>query len=67
MVKDKQAVIIEESIRRLMEESLETLDGEEIELGMECPIQRIVGPEQMKRLAALNIAMSRIIKSVGSN
>lgn len=67
MVRDKQTEVMEESIRRLMEQSAEMIDDGEVELRTNCPIQMFVDPEQIKRLAALNIAMARIIESVSWN
>lgn len=60
---DKHAMIVNESVRRMIDQCLEC---EEFKVEVD-PIQRLVDPEQMKRLAALNNVMGRIIMSVEWN
>lgn len=67
MVKDLPTIIVTESIRRLVKQAREEIDSGEIEYEVIDPVQRFVDPEDMRDLAALNVAMSRIIKSVDLN
>lgn len=62
MVKDKQSRIINESIRRLINSIMD--EGVEVETVSASPIPEYIDLEEMKRIAALNIAMMRIIRSV---
>ena len=61
---DIRAVIVNESIRRMIDECMECpgLIVDEVD-----PVQKLVDPEQMKRLAALNNVMGRIIRSAQWN
>jgi len=67
MVIDIPAEIVNESVRRLMVEYMEHVEENDEVLPIYDPFQKLVDPEQMKKLAALNNAMSRIIRSVQLN
>lgn len=62
---DIQSEVVSESIRRLMNECLEEVD--ESRLVKLDPVQMLVDPDLIRRLAALNMAMTRIINSIGTN
>lgn len=63
---DKREEIILESIRRFVQQSEEGVD--DVVAGMaDCPMLKFIDPEEIKRLAALNIAMVRIIESTDNN
>ncbi len=65
MVADKYTEIANESIRRKMDEYFESPDGQE---EAKCdPVQETVSPETMRRLAALNHVMHKIITTIHMN
>jgi len=57
--------ITNESIRRMMDECIECM--EDRDEPVVDPVQKLVDPEDMKRLAALNNVMGRIIRSAQWN
>ncbi len=65
MVNDKPTMIVNESIRRMMDECVESVDIQEDTRF--CLMQMYINPEEIKRLAALNNVMMRIIQSVNLN
>lgn len=65
MVTDKSAMIVNESVRRMIDECVECMENSR-EVTFD-PIQGLVGPDRMKRLAAMNNVMMRIIQSVSWN
>ncbi len=67
MVKDIQTEVMMEAIRRLINETIDDIDDGRIDLVADCPILKAMDPEEVRRMAALNIAMVRIIKSVELN
>ena len=62
---DKNTEVVNESIRRSMKQAMDEVD--ETQLSMDCPLRELVGAEEVKRLAALGVAMTRIIESTYSN
>ena len=64
MVIDKRAEIINESIRRMIDKCMEC---PELESSLHDNVRELLEPEEMRRLAALNHAMVRIINSAHSN
>ncbi len=68
MVIDKYTEIANESIRRMMDECIECMGAtDELDLIKIDPIRSLVDPELMKRLAAMNKVMTRIIRSAEWN
>ncbi len=60
MVKDNAIAVINESIKRMINECMEDPD---LHYDVHCPPGVIIDPEELKRLAALCSTMRRIINS----
>ncbi len=58
--------VVNESIRKKIDEALNEL-GDEVGMTPGCPMWELLGIEEQRDLAALNVAMTRIIKSVSMN
>ncbi len=67
MVSDVQTEVMQESIRRLMAEEAEKIHNGDIDIVGDCPLLESMDNEHIVRLAALNFAMVRIIRSVEFN
>ncbi len=65
MMNDKYTEIANESIRRKMNEYLESMDSQD-EAKYD-PVQDTISPEAMRRLAALNHVMHKIITTIHMN
>lgn len=64
MVIDIPSEIISESVRRQVNQVMDEVVVKEVP---DCPVWNALSSEQMKRFAALNIVMARIIRSTYLN
>ncbi len=68
MGRNKSTEVVNESIRRMIDECMECTECmEDLDEVKFDPIQELVNPKEMKRLAALNNVMVRIIDSAQWN
>jgi len=67
MVEDKYAEIVSESVRRLIKESEENIILRDFEFPEGSSFGQIFDFDRLKDMAALGVAMTRIINSAGKN